>query len=149
MNINKNGEMKSYFTNYYRKIYQDKIISTKQMDTINNYINSMINFLQNDSIINIFGEDYADCGYSYKLIIQNKNIKYKIFVIGYTNDEKISSFSNKLNLYLFRLISNNILKHLNSNTDFDEDIKNSESFDVRMYPPMRLPILNKNNQYKN
>ena len=54
MNINKNGEMKSYFTNYYRKIYQDKIISTKQMDTINNYINSMINFLQNDSIINIF-----------------------------------------------------------------------------------------------
>ena len=149
MNINKNGEMKSYFTNYYRKIYQDKIISTKQMDTINNYINSMINFLQNDSIINIFEEDCADCGYSYKLIIQNKNIKYKIFVIGYTNDEKISSFSNKLNLYLFRLISNNILKHINSNTDFDEDIKNSESFDVRMYPPKRLPILNKNNQYKN
>ena len=141
--------MKSYFTNYYRKIYQDRIISTKQMDTINNYINSMINFLQNDSIINIFGEDYADCGYSYKLIIQNKNIKYKIFVNGYTNDEKISSFSNKLNLYLFRLISNNILKHINSNTDFDEDIKNRESFDVRMYPPKRLPILNKNNQYKN
>ena len=149
MNINKNGEMKSYFTNYYRKIYQDKIISTKQMDTINNYINSMIIFLQNDSIINIFGEDCSDCGYSYKLIFQNKNIKYKIFVIGYTNDEKISSFSNKLNLYLFRLISNNILKHINSNTDFDEDIKNRESFDVRMYPPMRLPILNKNNQYKN
>ena len=141
--------MKSCFTNYYRKIYQDKIISTKQMDTINNYINSMIIFLQNDSIINIFGEDCSDCGYSYKLIFQNKNIKYKIFVIGYTNDEKISSFSNKLNLYLFRLISNNILKHINSNTDFDEDIKNRESFDVRMYPPMRLPILNKNNQYKN